>query len=120
MGDEPKARRTTEALVRSHDYLRNGVARLKPVSVAWKRAGKIRLLVEAYWERHNPGVPLTWGGREQRACDELIRATRLCGLDFEKLIRNREAYPGVNHKQRPSKWLRNLPNYARAPERKEA
>lgn len=112
MGDEVKARRRTEALVRSHDYLRNGVPRLQPVSVAWKRSGQIREAVEAYWLRHNPDTPLVWGGREQRACDDLIRATRLCGLNFEKLIQNREA-SGVNHRQRPSRWLRNLPNYAR-------
>jgi hypothetical protein len=114
MGDEVKGRRTTEALVRSHDYLRNGMPRLKPVSVAWKRSGEIRLLVEQYWSRHND-TPMVWSGREQRAVDDLIRATRLRGLNFEKLIQNREASSGVNHRQRPSRWLRNLPSYARAP-----
>jgi hypothetical protein len=116
VGDEQFGRRRTEALVQSGELLRNGIPRLKPPSaLAGRRAKEIRVLVEEYYARTNPGVCCPWTAREEKALTDLVSTTRLCGFNYRQLLEHREVWPGVNHKQRPSKWLRNLPSYARTP-----
>ena len=91
MGDEQFGRRRTEALVQSGELLRNGIPRLKrPSALAERRAKEIRLLVEAYWERANPDICMPWTAREEKALADLVSTTRLCGLDFHKLLDHRE------------------------------
>jgi hypothetical protein len=81
----------------------------------WQRRGQLREAIESYWARCNPGVPLVWGPADEKAATDLVRMSRLCGWDYEQLVRNRENTPNVNHATRPSKWIRSLGNYVRAP-----
>jgi hypothetical protein len=84
-------------------------------SLEQRRAQEIKTLVAQYWARHNDD-PCPWTGRgEERALGDLIASTRMCGLDYAKLIANRESWPGVNHSLRPARWLRELPKFARGP-----
>jgi hypothetical protein len=102
-------------LIRLHDFKRHGLPRSKGLSLEWQRAGQIREAVEAYWLRHNPTNPLVWNSADEAATRYLIRMTRLCGLDYEQLVKNREQAAGIDHSKRPAKWLRNLGSYARSP-----
>ena len=104
--------------------LKNGIRRMLPekpgqASLEQRRAQEIKTLVTEYWHRHHAVGTMPWTGREEKALADLIAMTRMCGLDFAQLISNRESSPGVYHRQRPSRWLRELPKFVRAP-RKEA
>ena len=104
--------------------LKSGIRRMLPerpgmASLEQRRAQEIKSVVERYWRRMNPTREMPWTAREERALADLIAMTRLCGLDFAKLLANREQWPGIDHARRPSKWLRDLPQFIRAP-RKEA
>jgi hypothetical protein len=103
--------------LREHDFNRHGLPRIKAQPVAWQRVGQIRLAVESYWARCNPGVPLVWNSADESATRDLVRMTRLCGLDYEQLVKNREQTVGTDHTKRPAKWLRSLGSYARTPQR---
>jgi hypothetical protein len=58
---------------------------------------------------------LVWSSSEEKAARELVQRTRLCGLDFEKLVLNRELTPGTDHAKRPAKWIGSLANFVHTP-----
>jgi hypothetical protein len=102
--------------------LKSGIRRMLPekpgiASLEQRRSQEIRTLVAEYWARVNPGTEMPWSGREEAALRDLIAMTRLCGLDYGKLLAHRERWPGVDHTKRPAKWLRNLGSYVRTPSR---
>ena len=94
--------------LREHDHTQQ-----RP-PLEWQRRGQVREAIDSYWSRHN-SVPLVWSQGEEKATIDLVRSTRLCGYDFQKLVQNRENTPGINHATRPAKWIRSLANFARSP-----
>jgi hypothetical protein len=107
-----------EKLIRSKEHLGAGIPRLTAASRLSEasRAKQLRNLVRASWLKMNPGsTEVPWNHPEEVALFDLLAMTMRADLDFAKLLSNREKTPGVNHNKRPSKWLRSLPTYAKAP-----
>ena len=116
MGDD--GRRITEPLIRSNDFLKNGIPRLKSAAESSaQRAREARELIRGTWPRMNPGATeCPWQHAEECALFDLLAEVRRANLDIATLIRHRElTRGGVDHRKRPCKWIRHLANFAKPP-----
>jgi len=72
-------------------------------------------VIRAYWQLHNPDLEMPWDGSEGKVLGMFLRANpKLTAIGIRKLLNHRSCSE-VNQCERPSKWVRNLTDYARGP-----
>jgi hypothetical protein len=79
------------------------------------RHAEFRKAIEDYWHSKNSDIEIPWDGSEGSALSKLLKANP--NLNAEKvvvLLQNRSC-SNVNHSERPSRWLRNVTDYAAGP-----
>lgn len=72
--------------------------------------------IKQYWEYKNPGVEMPWGPAEGRQLAMWLAESPQTSVEqFTEFLRNRARSEGVNHAERPSRWIGNVTSYAKGP-----
>jgi hypothetical protein len=80
------------------------------------RHAEFKDAIHAYWKSKNPDVPCPWDGAEGKHLAMWMKsAPGVTTEQFEIFLRNRYRSEAVNHGERPSRWIRNITQFANGP-----
>jgi hypothetical protein len=84
--------------------------------VAEARHAEFKAAIHAYWKHKNPELECPWDGSEGAQLGMWLKANPKVEIEqFKNMLRNRARSPDVNHSVRPSKWIRDITDFANGP-----